>query len=144
MFLSTPSRSERIKQSERLDFVAHELQRLVLHPGLYPSIAVKVRFVNICFHLDSEYNFLKTCRNLLVNNEVRHIARISHNCMTRTSYLHEGYGWENFLLPNSPGLRISHKQTEPASAFQVLPGTGMRICSDLAKDENDIHLSVQA
>ncbi|KAK5950312.1 hypothetical protein OHC33_008531 [Knufia fluminis] len=52
--------------------------------------------------------------------------------------MEDSYGWENFLLPSASGAQLGHEQTDPASAFQVLPGVGMRICSDFSREENDI------
>jgi len=125
-------------QEERLEFLVYEFQRLFRHPGLFPSVAVKARFTSLCFHLDCEYQFLKSCKNHLVNREFRNVEESSRKHLTRPTYLKGSRGWENFLLPGAPGSRLGHKETEPRSAFQVLPGVGMRICSDFSREENDV------
>lgn len=92
----------------------------------------------LCFHLDCEYQFKKAVKDLLVNEQLRNIENISCKYLTRPSYLPGSHGWENFLLPGAPGAQLGHAKTEPASVFQVLTGVGMRICSDFAREENDI------
>jgi len=138
VLVSIPQTPGMHDQEDRLQHLKYELERLFQNPGLFPSAAVKARFTILCFHLDCEYQFLKSCKGLLVNRELRNVEETSRKHLTRPTYLEESYGWENFLLPGALGARLGHKQTEPPSAFQVLPGVGMRICSDFSREENDI------
>lgn len=138
VLVSIPQTPETHSQAERLDFLVHEFRRLLRHPRLFPSAVVKGRFMTLCFHLDCEYQFMKACKEHLVNREFRNVEEISRKHLTRPTYLKDSCGWENFLLPRAPGSKLGHKQTEPHSAFQVLPGVGMRICSDFSREENDV------
>lgn len=125
-------------QHDRLQFLQHEFDRLSKNPMLFPSPVVRCRFLVLCFHRDCEYQFSKSISDLLVNRQIRSVSRISRQYLTRSTYADQSYGWENFLLPGSPGVPLNSKETKPRSAFQVLPGVGMRICSDFSREENDI------
>lgn len=82
--------------------------------------------------------------DLLIGKEVARIKDESRTQLTHPTYVPGSYGWENFLLPGAPGIPLNAKETEPRSAFQVLPGAGMRICSDFSREENDIIQFVHA
>jgi len=138
VLVSIPQTPDIHSQEERLQFLVYEFHRLFRHPSLFPSFAVKARFTTLCFHLDCEYQLLKSCKNHLVNREFRNVEESSRKHLTRPTYLKDSHGWENFLLPGAPGSQLGHKVTEPHSAFQVLPGVGMRICSDFSREENDV------
>lgn len=132
------------QQHERIRFLEHEFGRLSRHPSLFPSHAIKHRFLVLCFHHDCEYHLLKSLSDLLVGRELRKLETASRTHLTRSTYVPQSHGWENFLLPGAPGIPLSSKATAPRSAFQVLPGVGMRICSDFSREENDIIQFVHA
>lgn len=138
MLTSISSTPETRSQHDRIHFLKHEFDRLSRYPSLFPSPAVKHRFLVLCFQRDCEYQFSKSLADLLIGRETRKVDQISRTHLTRPTYGLHSYGWENFLLPSGPGVPLNSKATEPQSAFQVLPGVGMRICSDFSREENDI------
>lgn len=137
VLLNTTDLSSVEKQQERLEYLSYEFVRLFQNPSLFLSPAVKARFMALCFHLDSEYNFLRACTDLLVNKQIRAVQKQSSKLLTRHTFASGSVGWENFLMPNGSSTQLWHENMETASAYQVLPGVGMRICSDFLLEENE-------
>lgn len=91
----------------------------------------------ISFLRDCDYSFKQACHQSLLKREVRIVSSKITKHLTRSHYADNAYGWENFLLPNGPGLKLMQTGTKPPSSLQFLPSVGMRICADLGRDEDD-------
>lgn len=126
------------RQAQRLKFLEYEISRLLQFPGLFPSNTARIRFLILCFHLDSEWQSVNAGSNLLIERQLQSIREKSDQYLVKPTYLKDSKGWENFLLPGAPGSNIGSSKSEPESAFQVLPAVGSRICSDFQREENDI------
>lgn len=121
----------------RLQFLAHEISRLLQQPDLFVSSQVRARFLSM-LSADAELHFTQACKNLLVNQELRNLERRSRKALTRTPYKDGSVGWENFLLDGAPGSGHASHRTAPTSIFQVVPAVGMRIIADYDREEVEI------
>ena len=123
------------EQIRRLEFVCAEVRRLFHHPGLFPSLQNKTRFVALLAS-DSNLQFVQAVTVLLLRETMREFNEHSQD-HTRSSYLRGSKGWENFLLNGAPGLPLAHLRitTVPKTSFQVVPITGLRIVGDANREE---------
>jgi hypothetical protein len=134
--------SDREKQLTRLNFVNHELRRLIDHPGLFPSQVVHVRFAAL-MGADSELQLTQACKDLLVAEQIQKLQEISRKQWTRRTFADGTLGWENFLLDGAIGTTFKVQKTMPKSAFQIIPTVGMRIVGDYEREEQEIVRFVQ-
>lgn len=133
---SIPSSQSLLYQSQRLDFLRHELNRLLNYPKLFPSPEVQARFMIIAFRLDTEHRFFSCCASLMIGRENSHIPTKSSQQMCEASKLSERYGWDRFLLSSAAENLVLRQEKETDGCFQLLPAIGMRICTDLACEQH--------
>ena len=124
----------------RLRHLCAEIQRLLEHPELFPSNEVRARFL-AAMALDSELQFLSASTSLLINSEMDAIKDYTEQEFARPTYAEDCNGWENFLLnmaPGAPNDPTDRARTTPTTSFQIIPPVGMRIISDMEREERDI------
>jgi hypothetical protein len=124
-------------QTQRLQFLAREISRLLHQPDLFVSPKVRARFLSV-LGADAELQFTQACKNLLLGRELRNLDRKSRQEVTRKPYKDKSTGWENFLLNGAPGSGYPSHGTIPKSIFQVVPAVGMRIIADFDREEAEI------
>lgn len=125
-------------QAQRLDFLAYELNRLFKYPKLFPTASTQARFMALSFDLDSEYNFLESCKTLVIQQALGSLDTESKGIIGRSLLGEEVYGWERFLLPRLAETGICIKPKDKSTSFQLLPAVGMRICADFVREESFI------
>lgn len=125
------------KQLGRFQFLVREISRLLERPSLFPSLAVKARFLTV-MAADAELQFSQAYKALLLKRELRNLERQSRTQLTRATYVNGSCGWENFFLNGAPGSGFVSHRTTPASIFQVVTAVGMRILADYDREEAEI------
>ena len=126
--------------SRRLIYLCSEMRRLLNNPELFPSDEARVRFL-ACIALDPELQFHSVCASLLIKSELDEIKTLTERDYTRPTYSGDCNSWENFLLnmaPGAPDDPTDRALTTPKTSFQILPPVGMRIISDLDREEREI------
>lgn len=124
----------------RLHHLSAEISRLLDNPTLFPSNEARVRFL-AAIALDSELQFQSACTSLLVQSQLDAIKDDTDEEYTRTTYAEGCNGWENFLFnmaPGAPNDPTDRARTTPQTSFQIIPPVGMRIISDMEREERDI------
>ena len=124
----------------RLHHLSAEIPRLLNNPDLFHSNEARVRFL-AAIALDSEVQFQNACTSLLIQSELAAIKDDTDQEFTRPSYAEDCNGWENFLLnmaPGAPDDPTDRARTTPQTSFQIIPPVGMRIISDMEREERDI------
>ena len=125
------------RQRERLQFLTYEIDRLIHHPGLFPSPATQARFYAI-IGLDAEIQFSQAYKELLLKAQMRRLAQTSRSRFTRVTFQPGSKNWENFLLDGGIGTSCQALQSIPKSVIQIIPAVGMRIIGDYEREENEI------
>ena len=138
--IATAEDKEDEDAEERLTYVCFEMKRLLNHPELFPTNESRVRLLSL-MALDVELQFQTACATLILKAELDAIESDTEADHTRPTYANELNGWENFLLnmaPGAPSDPTDRAHTMPKTSFQLLPPVGMRIVSDLEREEKDI------
>jgi hypothetical protein len=125
------------EQDQRLKFLAHEIQRLLRHPQLFPSESSRIRFFAF-LAVDSRFQLCEAVSGLLMQNEIQDLQETWRKNVSRKGYLEGTRGWENFLLFDAPGLRLSSDRTVPESMVQAMPPVAARIVADFEREEREI------
>ncbi|ETN43366.1 uncharacterized protein HMPREF1541_02525 [Cyphellophora europaea CBS 101466] len=128
------------EDEDRLEFIIHELKRLLLNPALFPSDSARVKLLALAA-LDSELQFQEACGNHIVENEVQELELVRRQAYSRPLYQPGTHGWENFLLNMAPGAPEDPSNraiSTPKSSFQMIPAVGLRILADFEREERDI------
>lgn len=124
----------------RLHYLCAEIPRLLNNPELFPSSEARARFL-ATLALDSELQFQSACTTLLIQAELDAIQDDTEQEYTRSTYAEDCNGWENFLFnmaPGAPNDPTDRARTTPQTSFQIIPPVGMRIISDMEREERDI------
>lgn len=124
----------------RLHHLSAEIPRLLDNPDLFPSNEARVRFLS-AIALDADVQFQSACISLLIQSELGAIKDDTEQEYTRPDYAEDCNGWENFLLnmaPGAPNDPTDRARTTPQTSFQMIPPVGMRIISDMEREERDI------
>ena len=130
--------------TRRVLLVEAEVEQLLRQPELFPSNAVRTRFLALV-GLDANLQFLGATKGLLLRSELQAIDHIS-KARARDPYHEDTVGWENFLLnmaPGGPEDPTHRAETTPKSSLQMLSTIGLRIVRDLEREEREIVRYVQ-
>jgi hypothetical protein len=129
----------------RLAYLCFELRRFLENPDLFPSDEARARFL-AAVSLDPEMQFFSACAGLLIKSELDAIRKDTEQDYTRPTYANDVKGWENFLLnmaPGGPSDPTDRAHTAPKTSLQLLPPVGMRIISDIEREEREIERYVE-
>jgi hypothetical protein len=124
----------------RAEFVVHEIKRLTLHPGLFPSELAQLRFQALIAS-DAELQFKAACSSLIIEAEISELEDLRRQLYSRPTYQPGMKGWENFLFNMAPGAPedpSKRSTTAPGSSFQMVPVAGLRIAAEFEKEEREI------
>ena len=125
--------------TRRVAFVETKIDQLLQQPELFPSDAVRTRFLALV-GLDANLQFFGATKGLLLQSELQAIDEISKT-RSRGPYPEDTVGWENFLLnmaPGGPEDPTHRAETTPKSSLQMLSAVGLRIVRDLEREEREI------
>lgn len=123
-------------QIQRLRSIIAETRRLLHCPELFPSRALRARFIALVAS-ESNLQFVQAVKDLLLCAAVAKLNQYNRANYTRPTYQPGSKGWENFYLNMAPGAPKDEPRigTMPLSSFQLVPVAGMRIVGDLVKEE---------
>jgi hypothetical protein len=130
------------EQGQRIEFLAHEIKRLLQHSHLFPSDSSRVRFLNF-LAADTRSQMCESISTLLMKQEMQNLQETWQKNVTRKGYLEGTRGWENFLLLDAPGVPHTSERTSPESMVQIVPPVATRIVYDYEREEREIVRFVQ-
>lgn len=139
-FISIVNDTDLASDVRRLEFLVHEIRRLLDNPGLFPSEPARMKFLSL-LGLDAGLQFSRACSDLLIEGQVSALEVSRNKNYSQVPYQAGLKSWENFLrnmAPGAPQDPSNRARTEPKSSFQMVPAVGLRIVADFEREEQGI------